>query len=224
MRNTLKIVMLLGVMAWLVGGCSSESTAPNDDLPQLTEGDVATQSGFMAMAVVQISPVAFCCEPDGKADASDGNYLFSFTPGDAVQGDVLLHFRVGGENGTPSGYDVADWGRAWTADEAPLTIEVVDGGALLEADFVLTSTLDRDAGTAVTNGSGTLTLVDYVADWTLEAITLEEDGDYPTSGTLTFTNEGITGTVTFDGDNTASLTVGEMTWSVELNDGSLTER
>jgi len=69
-----------------------------------------------------------------------------------------------------------------------------------------------------------LTLVDYVADWTLEAITLEEDGDYPTSGTLTFTNEGITGTVTFDGDNTASLTVGEMTWSVELNDGSLTER
>ncbi len=223
MSNTLKIVMLLAAMAWLVGGCSSESTAPDDELPALSETDVAMQSGLMAMAVVQISPVAFCCEPGGKADASDGNYIYSFTPGDEVQGDVLLHFRVGGENGTPSGYDVADWARAWTADEAPLSVEAFDGAPLLFLEFVLTSDIDQDAGAAVTNGSGTLTLVDYVASWTLEALALQEDGDWPVSGVMTFTNEGITATVTFDGDSTATVVVGDLSRSVDLNDGSLTE-
>ena len=49
------------------------------------------------------------------------------------------------------------------------------------------------------------------------------DSQRATEGVVTFTNEGITAVVTFDGDNTATVQVGTLTWTLNLSNGTLTE-
>ena len=39
---------------------------------------------------------------------------------------------------------------------------------------------------------------------------------------MTFTNEGITAVITFDGDSTATVAIGELTWTLDLDTGELT--
>lgn len=215
---TLTFLTLLLAAGWLLCGCDSDETAPNDPLPPLEDGDVAQQSGYMAMAIAEVAPLVL--EYGSKADASDGNYSYTFAYGDPIQGVVLLHFELAG---APSGYDVADYAAAYTAADAPLEITAIEGGVpwLLAVD--LESDINQGAGTAVVEGTGTLTLGSYVANWTLTALAVEESGDWPASGGMTFTNEGITATVTFDGDDTATVAVGLVSWSLNLNNGVLTE-
>ena len=221
MRKTLTIFMLLLAAGWLLAGCESDSTAPNDDLAPLEDSDVASQAGYMATAMVEVAPLALEYTPAGKADAVDGLYTYIFAPGDPVQGVVALSFRTGGANGTPCGYDVADYAQAWAVEEAPVTVELIEGGVPWNLVFVLESALDQAAGTAVVGGSGTLEVGQYAASWTCEGLAVSESGDWPTAGTLTFTNEGITATVTFDGDSTAAVTVGDTTWTLNLTNGTL---
>ncbi|HOX26946.1 MAG TPA: hypothetical protein PLL30_14075 [Candidatus Krumholzibacteria bacterium] len=218
MRKTLTYLMLLFVSGWLAAGCESDETAPQDRLPLLESEDVAGQAGYLALAVVELAPLAL--EYDGgKADASDGNYAYTFAAGGPIEGTVLLHFEL---DGAPSGYDVADYAAAFTADASPLRVTIVEGGVpwLLAAD--LETDLDQGAGTAVAYGSGTLTVGGYEATWTLAAVAVADAGQWPASGELTFTNEGITATVTYDGDDTATVEVGDSAWVVNLNDGTLT--
>jgi len=219
MRKTLTILMLLLAAGWLLGGCSSDETTPNDPLPELTDEDVAAQSGYMAMFLVEVAPLALEFD-GGKADASDGNYSYTFAAGDPIQGTALLHFE---QDGVPCGYDVADYARSWTTDEEPLELYPISGGIAWLLAFTLESDIDQGAGTAMIDGDGTLTVVSYEAVWTAAGFAVEEDGDWPASGVMNFTNEGITATVTFDGDDTATVTVGSLTWTLNLNNGTLTE-
>ena len=172
----------------------------------------------MGLVMVEAAPLAL--EFDGsKADASDGRYEYSFESVE-ITGTVQLYFE---QEDVPSGYDVADYARAWTDDGAPVELfPIPDGNAWLLA-LSLESDIDQAAGTALVCGSGTLTIGDYVADWTAEGIAVEVDGDWPTAGVMTFTNEGITAVVTFDGDETATVVIGEVTWTLNLEDGELTE-
>jgi hypothetical protein len=224
MRKILIFLTLLLAATFFVTGCSSDSTAPNDELPALEAEDVAGQSGYMAMAMVEVAPLALEYDGSAKADETDGNYVYTFGATDDIQGTVLLHFREGGADGTPCGYDVADYGRGWTADEAPLTIEIIEGGVPWELGFVLESIIDQAADSAVVDGSGTLTMGDYEAGWTVEDLEVVASGDWPEAGVLTFTNGGFTATVTFDGTGTAIVTIGEASWSLNLGSGELTER
>jgi len=217
MRKILTFLMMLLLAGWLLAGCSSEETAPNDPLPELTDEDVAHQSGYMAMALVEMAPVSL--EFSGKADASDGRYLYTFID-DEIQGEVQLYFE---QNDAPSGYDVADFAQAWTGDEAPLLLYPIEGGIAWLLAFSLESIIDQGAGTAVIGGAGSLILGNYEALFTVVGLAIERGGDWPAGGYMTFTNEGIPATVTFDGDSTAIVSIGELSWILNLSNGTLTE-
>jgi hypothetical protein len=217
MRKTTTILMMLLLAGWLLGGCSSDETAPNDPLPALEDEDVAAQSGYMAMALAAVAPVAL--EFSGKADESDGRYQYDFAQTE-IEGTVQLYFET---DGAPSGYQTADFARAWTEDELPVHLRPIEGGIDWLLAFTLESDIDQGAGTAVVGGSGTLAIGDYEPAWTVEGLAVETGGDWPTAGVVTFTNEGITAVVTFDGDETVSVQVGELNWTFNLEDGTLTE-
>ena len=217
MRKTLMLLMILLAMGWLLGGCSSDETAANDPLPEPTEEDVASQTAYMAVGLVEMAPVALNFA--GKADAIDGNYSYVFSGGD-IDGAVLLHFEQAGE---PCAWNVADYAMASTEAGAPLSFTIFDGGVPWAVGFSLESDIDQGAGTAVVNGSGTLTAQGFSATWTVEDLEVSRAADYPQTGTLTFSDGSITGTLTFNGNDTATVTVGSLSWTVDLGDGSLVE-
>jgi hypothetical protein len=224
MRKNLILIMMLTASIWLFSGCSSDSTSPNDSLPDLDKSDVAAQSGFLAVAMVDVAPIGLTYS-GSKADADDGNYTYTFAAGDPVQGTVNLHFRVGGADGEPTSYDLADWATATTPTEQPLTVDLVEGGVPWLLSFQLVSDLDRDAGSATVDGGGLLVVGNYTANWTVSGLVVHDaaDDNWPASGTLTFTNEGITAVVTFDGDHLVTVTVDDETYTLDLNTGELTE-
>ncbi len=219
MRKLTTTLLLLLAMGWLLTGCESDSTAPDDELPPVTAEDVASQSGYLAQAMLEVAPLAL--EYDGsKADETDGLYTYTFAASDPVQGTVLLYFE---QDGSPSGHAAADFARLWTGEDAALTIQPIAGGVPWVLSFTLESAIDQGAGTATVSGSGELLVGDYLATWSVDGYAISDGGQWPAAGTLTFTNEGQTATVTFDGDETATVTVGEDTWTLNLQTGTLTE-
>ena len=217
MRNLLTIILLLLAAGWLLGGCESDETAPNDPLPELSDEDVATQSTIVAMAMTELGPIAFDFNP-GKADASDGRYQYEFFD-DEIQGTVQLYFET---DGAPSSYDGADYAEAWTEDGAPLNLYPIPDSIAWLLAFNLESDINQGAGTAVIEGGGTLVIGNYEAAWTVAGFAIQDGGNWPAAGVVTFTNEGITAVVTFDGDSTATVAIGELTWTLDLETGELT--
>ena len=218
MRTILITLLLLSATGWLLTGCESDATAPDDELPPLTGEDVATQAGYFAQAMLEVAPLALTY--GAKADESDGLFTYTFAPGDPVQGTVNLYFEQAGQ---PSGPSVADFCRLWTGEGAPLQASPVQDGVPWLVAFELEAELDQQAGTGTVAGSGTLTIGDYVADWTVTGYAISDGGQWPAAGTLVFTNEGQTATVTFDGDQTATVTADGQTWILDLQTGTLTE-
>jgi hypothetical protein len=223
MRQNLILTMLLAVLAWSLAGCSSDTTAPSDNLPPLEKSDVAAQSGFLAVAMVDIAPLGLAYS-EAKTQKV-GDYTYTFAPGDPVQGTVNLQFRLGGPDGEPVSYDEADWARAFTAAGEPVTVELVEGGVPWQLSFNLLSDIDRENDTATVNGGGTLVVGNYTATWTVDGLVVFSDDTttWPAQGTLTFTNSGITAVVTFDGDHTATVEVDGEVYTLDLNTGELTE-
>ncbi len=219
MRTTLTLLLMLLAMGWLLTGCESDSTAPDDPLPPVTAEDVAGQSGYLATAMVEVAPLAL--QYSGKADETDGRYDYVFAPGDPVQGTVELSFAL---DGVPSGWDVADYGRAWTAEGAPLTIQPVADGVVWELVFTLESDIDQGTDTAVVAGDGVLLVGDYEGAFTVTGYAIAEAGEWPSDGELVFNSADHTATVTFEGDSTATVTVGEDSWELDLETGALTAR
>lgn len=207
------LLLMLGA-AWLLGGCGSDSTAPDDSLPPLSDEDVADQSGFMAVALVQVAPLGL--DYGGKA-ADVGDYTYTFPGGGEVQGTVYLQFRDGGATGDPVAYGQADWARAYTAGDEPLTIDLIEGGIPWILAFELFSDLNRATDSALVNGGGSLVIGDYTATWTVEDLQINGAQQWPASGTLTFTNEGITAVVRFNGTSTVTVEVGESSFDIDLD-------
>jgi hypothetical protein len=210
--NRLLFLALLALGALLIG-CESDSTAPDEDLPALESGDVATQSGAMATSMTRVLPRIW--SPGvGKAV---GEYSYTFVSG-PVLGTVFSEFRTE-EGGELVGYDVAGWCRVFT--DEPLAITLVEGGIPWLLDFSVTADIDQQQDQATASGGGTLTVGAYVADFTLDAVVVRDGDSYPASGSITFVNEGVTATVAFDGDATAVITVGDESWVVDLDDASV---
>jgi len=214
MRKFLLFFIVLLTAGLLLTGCESDSTAPEDELPVLSDEDVATQSGAMAASMTQVFPRIW--EPASGKD--NGEYEYTFPGGSAVQGTVYSEFRDV-EGGDLVDYDVAGWALVLTED--PLSITLLDGGIPWLLGFTITADIDQAADEATATGVGTLVVGDYNAAFTLDAVVVEDGDDYPASGSITFINEGITAVVTFDGDNLVTVTVGEDSWTVDLDDGSI---
>lgn len=213
------LALLLGTGLWLAG-CSSDSVAPHEQAPALSSDDVAHQAGAMGSAAAQVLPqiVEF-------SDSNKNEYTYTFPAQGDVSGVVYFDFRLGGAQGTPATFNAADYGRMYTAADAPIVFEVGIGGSV-EVDFQILADIDQgtDTATLLEGSSGTFTAGDYTASFSFENVVVTAGAAYPGGGTMTFVSGGHTVVLTFNGTHTATISYnGVISWTVNLDDGSLTE-
>lgn len=207
------LTLLLVMIA--VGGCESDATAPQDPTPPLSEEDAVTQSGLVAMAIVDVGPELVTFSVPGKTV-----YSRSFL-GD-ISGTVYLDFRLGGPAGPSATWEDGTWARLYTEAGEPLNVTVGESGSA-QLGLNINGDIDRVADTAVINGGGTFSSGPYSAAFAFDDLEVAETG-YPGGGAMTFTGGGFTMTVAFNGTNVATVTVqGHGTWFVNLDTGVVTQ-
>jgi hypothetical protein len=219
-RVAVLILPALLVGGLFVGGCSNDPVGPHDAVPALSAEDVATQAGFVAMAASVVAPQAI--EFSGKADKD--SYTYPFTGN--IVGAVQLDFFSGGAGGTSVPWDDADYVEMGTGG-APIVAMVGVAGAegTIFLSFNLTADLDRVSvpNTATVSGSGIYASGPFNSTFSFDGLVVESGGDYPGSGTMTFTGGGHTMTVTYDGDSTAMMAMsGGDTYVIDLDTGMVT--
>lgn len=212
----LAALLALGLLAAILG-CDSDSTAPQDGAPALTEEGATTQAGQVAMAMAQVGPEVITFSVPGKT-------VYDRTFSGLITGTVHLDFRMGGANGTSATWATGTWARLFTDDGAPLVVAIGDQGGTAQVGLDITGDLNRVQDTAVINGGGTFASGPYHATFTFTNLAVAAASDYPGSGSLTFNAGGWVVTVAFDGSNIATMTVtGHGTWYVNLDTGEVTQ-
>ncbi len=216
---------LLAVLALMLGlglfltGCESDSVAPNEEAPTLSDDEVAGQAAAMASAAAQVLPQMVEYSPTNK-----DLYSYDFSGEDAVTGTVWFDFRTGGADGTPAAYNAGDWCHMYTADGEDIVFEVGIGGEIMVTVDVMASIVQATNTATLLDGSvGTFTAGVYSATFSFADVEVTAGENYPGGGTMTFVSGGRTMTVTFDGTSTAVVSLeGGGSWTLNLDDGSVT--
>lgn len=218
MKNIRALALLLVMLptaALLLGGCESDTTAPQDQTPALSERDAATQAGLIAMAIVEVGPEVITFSEVRKTV-----YSRAFI-GD-ISGTVFLDFRLGGPGGASATWENGTWAQLYTAVGEPLNIAIGESGSA-QLGLNITGDINRVADTAVINGGGTFNSGPYAATFTFDDLAIAATG-YPGGGTMTFAGGAFVMTVTFNGTSTATITSpGHGTWFVNLDTGVVTQ-
>lgn len=159
----------------------------------VTQEDVAYQSGYVAFAVVEVLPF--------MGDRA------------AVPEEIILGSPFGGS----FWHDTVPNERVWTDADHILTLDL--GGEIVTIEFDITA-----VGTDpyVANGTGTLTAGSLAIAFTVVDVTVPAGGGYPISGTILIMSSGHSATITFD-NGTAIVVIGELTFTIDLSDGTITE-
>lgn len=215
-------LLLLVAGALLLTGCESDPVAPHEDAPALTQDDVAYQAGYLGMMFTEVGVQIVDFSQPGLANKNVYTYTF---PVGAVTGEVTLDYRLGGADGTPATYSAGDYARLYTMPDAPVVLTLGLGGTA-SFTFDISGAINQATNTAtIAAGSfGTLTSGAYSADFTLEDVVVVSGDDYPSGGSITFTSGTYEMELAYDGDSTGTLSVGGVaTWTVDLDDGTLTE-
>ena len=216
--------LLMTTAALWLGGCESDSVAPQDELPTMTQDDAAQQAGMVATGLHRLGPQLLRFNPAKGKD--DGIYTYEFPTEPYVTGMVTMEFFTGGAGGTHVAYDEADYGMLYTdpGEMLDITLEFPGGievGLGLELDVA--GDIDQVAGTADVSGGGHLytDLFDTGFDFEDVVVTRDPEG-YPESGTLTLTNGPWEAVVTFDGDDSAVISFGgDDLFVVDLDTGQV---
>lgn len=225
--NVLRRIMVVAAVAtavlWL-GGCESDSVAPRDDLPTLTQADAAQQAGVIAAGIHRMGPQILRFDP-GKAKEL-GVYTYDFATEPYVTGEVTLEFFTGGAGGTHVAYDAADYGMLYTLPGEMLDVVLTFEGDI-DIGFQLTldvhGPMDQVAGTAVIGGGGTFASDLWAGDFTFSGVGVTRAAGYPDDGTLTFTSGPWEMVVAFTGDRMAGISVGgSVLFEVDLDTGLVT--
>jgi len=219
-----KKLTLLAVLALMLGlglfmtGCESDSVAPNEEPPTLSDDEVAGQAAAMASAAAQVLPQIVEYSPTNK-----DLYSYDFSGQNAVTGTVWFDFRTGGADGTSATYSTGDYCHMYTADGEAIVFEVGVGGEIEVTVSVMASIVQAtDTATLLEGSAGTFTAGAYNATFSFAGVVVTAGQNYPSGGTMTFVSGGRTLTVTFDGDNTAVVTLeGGGSWVLDLDDGSV---
>lgn len=214
--RALPALLALALLAAAVIGCDSDSTAPQDNAPALTEEGAATQAGQVAKAMVQMGPEMLTFSQPGKT-------VYDRTFNGLITGTVHLDFREGSADGPSATWNTGSWARLYTDDGAPLVITVGDAGGTAQLGLDIHGVLNRISDTALINGGGTFASGPYSATFAFTDLAVAAASDYPDSGSLAFTAGAWVITVTFDGTNIATMSVtGHGTWDVNLDTGDVT--
>lgn len=223
-RWAVAAILIMGG-ALLLNGCESDPVAPNDDIPQLTERDVAQQAGVVAAAMSDLGPEIIRFKP-AKAAKELGVYPYDFPGNPNVTGEVTFEFFTGGAGGTHVAYNEADYGLLYTPPEEMLHVEIeyLEGAFIMfDLGLNIEGHLDLEAGSAVVSGSGTFVSGPHPGSFQLTGLGVSDNGTYPTAGTLSFTAAGWTMSVVFDGDVTADVLLDSVpVYVVDLETGLIT--
>jgi hypothetical protein len=204
---------LLGLW-FLTAGCGSDTTAPRDKLPGVTEEAATTQAGYVANALSELHGAWL------TAMASKATEYHSFTQGD-VSGSFTLDYFL---DGVDSSKEDANEAHVYTnaAQNEDVVVDDGSGNELITATFDVdvTSYDDGPPAEGTVDGGGNIKAGNYNTSFTIEGVELE-DGSYPPSGTMTYTAGSHDVTVTFSGTRYAELTVGTDATCVDLDTGEL---
>ena len=213
------LAMLLGAGLWLTG-CESDTVAPHDNLPELTNEDKAYQAAAMGAAAGRVLPQIV------EYTGNKNEYTYNFpSQGSDVTGTIYFDFRMGSATGAPAAYDAATWGNMYSAVDEPISFAVGQGGSV-EVDFNIIASLVQETHTAtlLEGSAGTFTAGDYSATFAFDGVVVTAGESYPSGGIMTFVSGGTVLIVTFDGDNTATISLnGVVTWILNLDDGTISE-
>ena len=218
--------MLLG-FCLVIGGCESDSVAPQEQLPALTEQGAAQQASLVAVGISKAGPELL--NFSGKSgDKELGVYPYTFPEGGDISGTIMLEYFTGGAGGTHSSWDDADYGLLYTTegDEVSVALDL-DG---LEPQFGLTFNLygpiDQVADTAEVSGTGTFTTGDSSNDFTIpddDPVLLEAISTYPSGGMFLYSADGFELMVVYDGSDTAIIQIAEVVaYTIDLDTGIVT--
>lgn len=218
LKTCLTLVALLALAAMLAG-CDSDSTAPQDEIPTLTQDGAAQQAAIVAMAVASAAP-----EIVNYDDAGKEMYSYTFSGAQGITGTVNLEYWLGGADGTSATFATGDYARLWTPEPEGITGTISTGGSVtvtfdIEAEVVQASS----TATIQVGSTGTFVSGDYSGTFDVNNLVVTAAA-YPSSGAVVFSSGGHVITITYSGGNTATLSVsGVDTWTVNLDDGTLFE-
>ncbi len=210
-------LLLMGLLA--LGGCESDSVAPDDKIPALTSEDAAYQSVIVALAITEVGPQILNIGPNKDI------YSQTYDGTNGVTGTVAVDFRLGGADGAPAPSNTADWAHLYTVDSQGLMFEVPPSGQIyLVLNLLCDLNQDTDTATFLSGSGGTMTAGDYSSTFTLDGLVITATGDYPSAGSIVFESGGHELTIEFDGTATALIYLGDnANWALNLDTGDLTE-
>jgi len=217
------LVLACGV---LVGGCESDSVAPHDELPELTEREATQQAALVAVGLAQVGPELLTFNGFKALENELGVYIRTFPEGGDITGSVILEYFTGGPGGTHSLWGDADYGLLYTPEGEMVMIEIEVpevGTAVFGLDFELHGDIDQGADTATISGSGNLSTGDWNPSFTITDVVLTELSSYPEGGSLEFVTGALNLMVEYGGDETATVSINDLiTYEIDLDTGIVT--
>ncbi|MBK6899682.1 MAG: hypothetical protein IPH09_10550 [bacterium] len=181
----------------IAAGCGDDPVTPNEE-PIFTEEDAASQSAFITVGLVEVLDDLAATKAVPEVETVSGSSYIS--------GSYWL------DN---------DPDHVFTDADHRLTIDFDGPGA----DDILPATLLFDVTATgaprVANGTGSLLAGALTVNFVVSGIVVEAD-NYPSGGQLIVSTGAYTATVEFFSNHTATVTVGALEWSVDLEDGDIT--
>ena len=211
------LLLVLGLLALV--GCESDSVAPQDSDPELTQEDAAHQAAVVAMAIAKVGPQVVRVAPLKTV------YSHVFDGTDGITGTVEMDFRTGGPDGASASSTAGDWASLVTLGEDGLAFQV-DQSATMYLEVGITCSINQTlhTATALAGSGGTFTAGVYVTTFTMDGLTVAATNDYPTSGVLIFTSGPHTLDIEFDGTVNAVISAdGSPHWMLNMDTGALTD-
>ncbi len=222
------LVMTAGILLLLVG-CSSDTTAPKENPPPLSQEAVVEQAAGFTTLVLDLLDEFLV---PGKETVIQDIFL------ENVIGQVTLDYRCDGPDGTEVGCTgstlATDYVRIFTnqAPDPPLESQKVDiwqdfgEGPQVIATIkgsieVYPYNNDTSPQSGTVNGSGTLASGNYTSTWAIAGVPYTVGG-YPEDGQITYTSSPTVVEAAFDGTEIATLTVGGVVYLLNLDTGEVT--
>ncbi len=215
------LLLVAGVL--LFTGCESDTVAPHDEDPALTQEDVAYQTMYLGQMFNEVAVQAVSYVPGGAVNKQ--NYTYDFPGESDIAGVINLDFRTGGENGTSATYNEADYVHLYTGEGAPLVLALgLGGSATITFDLTADIVQATDTATITVGSKGSFVSGVYSSNFAFNDVVVIDGNGYPESGSIDFTTGDTEIVLVYDGDNTAQLLVaGIWTYTVNLDSGVLTE-
>lgn len=202
------LILLLG-FCLLLAGCESDSVAPNEQLPALTEKGAAQQAALVAVGISKAAPELLKFSGKKPRDKDLGIYTYDFPEGGDISGSIMLEYFDGGPEGDHSTWNDADYGLLYTTGGEVVSVELELEGAepVFGLKFDLHGDIDHPTDTAAVAGTGSFTTGASSNSFMIEdsdPVILHSVSTYPEEGgSFFYSADEFDLIVVYNGDDTA---------------------